>query len=168
MVLPADGAPHGAWVCAGAGSVTLQGFAPPMASQSVAFSWTEVHAAGSCPGMPVSGTLVWSNETGLTGTAGSVTAPGWTGTAVGTQEVPGNQRVSLPECGVLEMDTLVSPAGGFLITPGSGNADPGALYCIGSVTPQPNGDLVLGDLSRFGRCDELPAATGGLAVCASP
>jgi hypothetical protein len=44
-------------------------------------------------------------------------------------------------------------------------ADPGSLYCVGSVLPDLTGETMVANLSRLGRCADAVPVSGDIEVC---
>jgi hypothetical protein len=57
----------------------------------------------------------------------------------------------------------------FVLLMPDGSPDPGALYCVGSVSYDPKtGNAVFGALSRLGTCAEATPIAGTVSACVGP
>lgn len=153
---------QGLWICDETG---LTGKFSPTALSIESVTFTAPRSLGTCPGKPVSGQLTSCNDgvgcafSALDGTVGGqpVHAQGGYGFA-GERTFQGR--------GVLASGSPLNP---FVLLMPDGSPDPGALYCVGSVSADPTtGNMVLGDLSRLGTCAEATPIAGTVSVCASP
>lgn len=167
-ILPGPALPlsthQGLWVCDETGPLlTLGGELDEIEPITLG----ALRSLGTCPGKPIDGHLTACDS-------GNGCKPWRFEGSIGGQAVLldgdddlGDER-TFPGQGVLAPQSGLAPFVLMMPTSPADAPDPGALYCVGSITIDPGGNRVLGDLSRLGTCAEAPPIAGAIAACIGP
>ena len=162
--MPAGAPNGGAWLCDMQGeTISVTGSPTP----TTKFTLHALRRLGNCPAIPVSGQLGYcdnpSASCSLGALDGSINGAPFHADLGGGILGPSNEFGDLLSGGMLALE-LAPQKQGALLTP-LAFSDPSALYCVGSVSPNPGKATVLSELSRLGSCAEAPAVSGELTLC---